>query len=273
MIFLQPHSGLANRIRVIVSGISLAKKLNQPIVLIWRKDAGCNIEFYELFEPIKGLIVKEYSLKFFIMNMIRGKKYFTWIPRLIGIDFYMFDENFKEFVWNNNRYKLDACLLKKSIKNIYINACHDFCDGNDEFAQFVPADRIKALILENTKYFTLKTVGIHIRRADNNQSIKNSPTELFVDQIQKDIDEDNDVNFFLATDDTATEQFLKNQFPGKIFSAKKQYNRNSREGMTGAMVDLYCLSKSAKIYGSYWSSFSDVAAQIGGISLEVMKGN
>ena len=41
--------------------------------------------------------------------------------------------------------------------------------------------------------------------------------------------------------------------------------------MIGAMVDLYCLAKCSKIYGSHGSSFSDVAARIGNIPLKVMK--
>lgn len=38
MIYLNPHSGLANRIRAIISGMALANHLQQKLTVIWRKD-------------------------------------------------------------------------------------------------------------------------------------------------------------------------------------------------------------------------------------------
>jgi hypothetical protein len=43
----------------------------------------------------------------------------------------------------------------------------------------------------------------------------------------------------------------------------KELNRNSQQGITDAVVDMFCLSKTKYIYGSYWSSFSDIASVIG----------
>jgi hypothetical protein len=41
--------------------------------------------------------------------------------------------------------------------------------------------------------------------------------------------------------------------------------------MQESVVDLFCLSRMSKIYGSYWSSFSEVAAEIGNVDLIVLK--
>ena len=35
--------------------------------------------------------------------------------------------------------------------------------------------------------------------------------------------------------------------------------------MQDALIDLWCLAASRKIIGSYWSSFTDTAADMGGI--------
>ena len=126
MIFLQPHSGLANRIRAIVSGLSLSKELNQTLTIIWNKDEGCNIEFHEIFKPVQGLKIKQKSWKNIIMKISRGKKYLSFLPRLIGIDFYMFDENFKDYVWCNKGHIFNPTIIKKNAKDIYINTCNDF---------------------------------------------------------------------------------------------------------------------------------------------------
>ena len=56
-------------------------------------------------------------------------------------------------------------------------------------------------------------------------------------------------------------------FEGKIIVYKKEMNRDTPNGIRDAVVDLYCLSKTKYIYGSYWSSFSDIAARIGEIRL------
>lgn len=45
-------------------------------------------------------------------------------------------------------------------------------------------------------------------------------------------------------------------------------DRNSLEGMKFAVLDLFCLSKTNKIIGSVGSSYSQIAAEIGGIEVE-----
>lgn len=271
MIYLIPHSGLANRMRVIASGLSLAKKINQPISVIWNKDDGCNIDFYELFKPVTGLELRGDNWKTRLMKLIRGKKNLRWLPALISIDFYMFDENFKQYVWGNKDYAFNPEILKKNVRDIYINTCHDFYYQKEFFTLFKPIPEIQVLINKNTKKFSSKTIGIHIRRTDHKEAIRYSPLELYINEMKDDLSQDSEVNFFLATDDSETESKLKELFPGKILTADRELSRSSKAGMTGAMVDLYCLGKCSKIYGSYWSSFSDVAARIGDVPLKVMK--
>jgi len=44
-------------------------------------------------------------------------------------------------------------------------------------------------------------------------------------------------------------------------------SRNSVRGMQDALVELYVLSRTNKIFGSHQSSYSETAAQIGNYSL------
>ena len=64
----------------------------------------------------------------------------------------------------------------------------------------------------------------------------------------------------------------KNLFPGKILTYKKEFSRTDVKGVQDAVIDLYSLAASCKIYGSYFSSFSDIAARIGDIPLKVIRG-
>lgn len=119
--------------------------------------------------------------------------------------------------------------------------------------------------------FDDQTIGIHIRQTDNFISIDNSPVELFVDKIKEEIKRNINVTFFLATDNPILEDKLIKLFGSKIMVYKKELNRNSQQGITDAVVDMFCLSKTKYIYGSYWSSFSDIASVIGGIDKIILK--
>jgi hypothetical protein len=75
----------------------------------------------------------------------------------------------------------------------------------------------------------------------------------------------------LATDDAQEEKLLKNRYGSRIITHQKVLDRSSLQGIKDAMVDLYTLSATDAIWGSYWSSFSDMAATIGNKKKEVVK--
>ena len=64
---------------------------------------------------------------------------------------------------------------------------------------------------------------------------------------------------------------LKSKYPNRIITLMDDTDRNSLEGMKFAVVDLFCLSKTRKIIGSVASSYSQIAAEIGGIEIEYAK--
>ena len=77
------------------------------------------------------------------------------------------------------------------------------------------------------------------------------------DDIQRRIDE--------------VKESLKSKYPNRIITLMDDTDRNSLEGMKFAVVDLFCLSKTRKIIGSVASSYSQIAAEIGGIEIEYAK--
>jgi hypothetical protein len=134
-----------------------------------------------------------------------------------------------------------------------------------------PINLIQIQIDKNSAKFTIKTIGVHIRRTDHLQSIVKSPLQSFIEVMSSDLRKDPEVNFYLATDDPEVEVILVNKFPGKIMLYEKEYSRTSKKGMQAAMVDLYSLANTSKIYGSYFSSFSDLASRIGNIPLTIIR--
>ena len=159
-------------------------------------------------------------------------------------------------------------LLSLFYKNIYLESCADIYKDSGIYDIFKPKMSIKNKVLSNNREF----IGLHIRRSDNEMSIKYSPTKLFLDVIEKEIENDSTVKFYLATDDLQEEKTINERFGDRICTYKKRsVDRNTEVAIVDAMIDLTNLASCKKIYGSYYSSFSDVAAIWGNIEKEVLK--
>ena len=155
-------------------------------------------------------------------------------------------------------------------KNIYIEACSDIYKDSGVYDIFKPKSSIQNKVISNSSEF----IGLHIRRSDNEMSIKYSPTELFIDAIEKEIESNPAVKFYLATDDSHEEKLITERFGDRICTYKKHsVDRNTEVAIVDAMIDLTNLASCKKIYGSYYSSFSDVAAIWGNIEKKVLKLN
>jgi hypothetical protein len=183
----------------------------------------------------------------------------------------LFDNDFPKFVWNSKNDQLDRSLIPKVVRNYYIKVCNEFAFDRTYFQYLKPVQHIQYLIDREVKCFPKKIIGVHIRRTDNAKSIDESPLHLFVERMRQDLSYDSDIHYFLATDDPSVEAELLVLFPLRVLCLKKEFRRDSKDGIIGAMVDLYCLAATSKIYGSFWSSFSSVAARIGDIPLIVIK--
>ena len=110
------------------------------------------------------------------------------------------------------------------------------------------------------------TIGLHIRRTDHSTSIEYSTLDIFTKIIQEELLKDGNANFFVCSDTHETLKDLKLKFGDKILSNEiESYDRNNKNAISDALIDLYCLAATRKIYGSYFSSFSQVAADIGSV--------
>jgi hypothetical protein len=148
--------------------------------------------------------------------------------------------------------------------------CHKFYNIDKSVSKLIPNDFIvlksKSYILESNNI-----IGIHIRRTDNLNSILNSPLELFILKMNSEIRKNANIKFYLATDDYDTFESLQKLFSDKIIYFKKNYERSKSENIINAFVDLYSLSLCNKIYGSYSSSFSEIASLYNLAPLQILK--
>ena len=273
MIYLQPHSGLANRIRVLISGLGFADIVNQELVLIWRKDNSLYCDFTDIFQINNKIVIRNYDWRIQILNRIKNKRFIKpFFNKILSVDFSLFDKDFNEFVWSTGSNNIDFNKLPIKVKNYYFFTCHEFYFDKAYLKYLRPIASIQKKIDSNIIKFTDKTIGVHIRRTDHKLSITESPIECFVEIMKDDLANDGGINYYLATDDREVETLFKNLFPGKILTYLKEFSRTDVKGVQDAVIDLYSLAASCKIYGSYFSSFSDIAARIGDIPLKVIRG-
>jgi hypothetical protein len=276
MIYILPIEGLANRIRAIASAISLAEDLHQEVFVVWKKDNTLNAEFDHLFQKNVNFKVKKYNYYYRIFFYSGNSKIMIFVRQFIHkyfkIDFFITDKDIPELVWKNND-NLDLSKLqmgRNKIRNIALFTCHKFYNIDKSISKLIPNEFI---VLKSKSYiFDFNNIiGIHIRRTDNFNSILHSPLELFIINIKSEISKNPNVKFYLATDDYDTFESLQKLFSDKIIYFKKNYERSKYESIIDAFVDLYSLSLCSKIYGSYSSSFSEIASFYDNTPLLILK--
>lgn len=258
-IIVQPHGGLCNRMRTIAGAYKLAQALKKRLVVFWVRNSELNERFHHLFAPMPFSVIDDHPgsiIQRWLWRIVSRTNYFTLIN----------DEKILNSGWRDSP-TLDWTKGLAN-KNLLICACHDIIKECD-YSMFKPLDSIKSRCLVNINN---KVIGIHIRRTDNDKSVSYSPTELFVQKMNEEIEAMEAVRFFLATDDPKEEALLIERFGNRIMiNPKSCLDRNNPIAIQEALLDLYALSRCWKIYGSYYSSFSDVAAMWGNVKKTTIK--
>lgn len=267
-----PVGGLANRMKAVASSFILAQQNQIETNVIWFQDWALHAPFNTLFEPIHSpnICIKEASLiDHIIYDRPRAKN--LYIPRL-----------FQYFIFRSCLYEKTIQDLKKQNFNfnnwiqkghVYMASYLDFQEISTDILRqlFIPLPTIQARIDQLCQQFSPYTLGVHIRRTDNTASIEQSPIELFITAIDKEIDLNVDVSIYLATDDESVKLELQKRYGKRLIFAKDKADRSSITGIQGGIVDMYALARTQKILGSFHSSFSELAAQVGNIPLEIIK--
>ena len=264
---LVPYGGLANRMKAIEAMIALVSEADIDAHVIWFKDKGLNCSFDELFQPIHipRLNLREAKPADHIF-IDRPRKRNLFIP--LFFENMHFDSCLHENEVTQNTYRnFDFKKWILSHKKTYLSACLQFhpSDIRYRFNSFISTQCLQEQIDEGCRKLNAHTVGIHIRRTDNVLSIKESPTELFINRMEKEIEIQPDVQFYLASDSLDEKRRLISVFGDRIITSWGETSRQSPEGIKEALIELYTLSKTRKILGSHYSSYSQTAAEIGKI--------
>ena len=257
------QGGLSNRIKCLMSSMKIADKTNRKLLLFWPKDKSCNCNFKDLFENK----IKEIS-KEDLRKIIITKKYEIYQDSLKNF------KNKKEFILIDN-----ARFIGFSEKDILFRFNELPKEIKDSIFKHLKNIKIKENILKKVDGFLSKfnkeVIGIHIRKGDfkilKNDIGKISNEDLFIEKMKKELEENSKTNFFLATEDEETEKKFKGIFKSKIITYPKKTKERGEEGaVIEALIELLLLSKTKKIYGTFGSTFSELASLFGRNELEII---
>lgn len=273
VIYLEPRGGMCNRMRAIHSGYQLAKKRNAQLVLVWTVIPEYYAKFEEVFESIPDVkVVTLYlgrtdSPKHFLLRLFAELYRKMYLGRMDLQLYEMQSEeigNTADFDWYN----------RQSYTSAYIRSYATFFESEIEATHLL---KFRPDIIESSKKVlsdeqAKNAIGIHIRRTDHVEAIQNSSLVEFERVIDFEIQKNSKVLFYLASDDLDTELYLEAKYGNRMIRfSSKEYVRQCRQGIIDAAIDLVCLSRTTKIYGSFSSSYSEMAAKLGRIPLVIVK--
>lgn len=275
MIIVEPCAGLGNRFIALASAYHAAKQLDKELMVIWKEESVLGAPMSALFElpaEIKCAEISEYGYKKNLFGQLHGNQIKKKYRGLAG-KFFECDDIMKLYDEKGTEGVADEFL---KYPDVYVKATNPFWnifDIDHAFDFISPKEAIesrKKQVLKEAEGKRL--VGVHIRRTDHVEAIKNSPLELFIEKMQEELERQEETFFYVATDDKATEKSLRDRFDGRVLTfTGKSLDRDSRQGIEDAYVEMLCLSAGDKILGSFNSTFSVMASRLGNIPLEVVK--
>lgn len=273
IITLVPLAGLCNRLQAMQAGVELAESLGCSLRVVWMVDGvSLGARYRDLFKQSRHFTLFELDygralgdrLKGALLGLRTDKKVCLWLRSrshdlILGVE--------------ETRVRLGPeGISSLKGKKVLIETYCDFYGQVTGMPIF--AEPISDLQIEIDKYVSdlpHGLVGLHVRRGDHKPATSESTLNAFCDVLDMRLNANPGEAFFLASDSPSVVDELHSRYPGRIFSRAKKYGRSTVFGIRDAVIDLYLLSQCTEILGSYGSSFSEMAARIGTVPLQVVR--
>lgn len=259
-----PIGGLCNRMRAMASAAWMAERLGGEVTVYWAVNRDCGAAFNELFQPVEMPSLKVLEPKPWQLHLAFSRKKNLFIPGFL-----------RRLFFTSQLVGTAECLDDKLPVGLqgqkpFVISGYSLSAHADMINLFKPTEELQTRINALTERFSDTTIGIHIRRGDNRQSIEHNSPGDYIDFMERQLAECPTTTFYIASDSPALKQELAARFPGSVIMNNAVLERHSTNGMKDAVVDLWCLAATNRIVGSYFSSYSDIAAELGGIPLTIL---
>ena len=270
-LLLVPAGGLANRMRAVASAYNLCLATDSRMQVVWFRDWALNAAFADIFEPVDNNMfdLREARVCDFLLND-RPRRHNLWIPRWPQKMIYK-RRIYEQYVTPLKMRGFDFESWLRGRK-CYMSCYQEFGRyPHDIYTRiFRPVKPVMEHVESNCRRFTAYTIGMHIRRTDNIESITKSPTRLFIDAGRKELSAHPGLRIYLATDSDDVKKEMRDVFGERIITSCETAERGNTEGIRGGVAEMWTLSRTRRIYGSAGSSFSTMAASIGGNELIIL---
>lgn len=139
-----------------------------------------------------------------------------------------------------------------------------------------PTAAIQAVVEEfvTTQFVGQRVIGFHVRRGDalsspDRRRYLQSSDEEFLAEMERQIQSYDSVRIFLASDDAEFQDRVRKSFPSHASFFQKTFVPSilgkMKGGQRAALIECQLLSRTSRIFGTFWSSFGEVAAEIGDV--------
>ena len=266
--YMVPSGGLANRMRAVASAYWLQQQTGSRTQVIWFCDWALNAPFHQLFLPITKveLSLRDATLLDHLLYD-RARRRNLWLPALPQR--LLFSRRMNESEVKPLKLSgFDFVAWAKGHRCYMSNFMH-FGDWQPSLYQqlFTPVKEVTDKVDSLRQQFSPHTIGMHIRRGDNQYCIANSPLQLYIDKVAEEVERHDDTKVFLATDSQDVKKEMRSRYGQRIITVDDEADRGSVEGIRGGLVDLYTLSSTSRVYGSLGSTYVVMAADLGGIEM------
>lgn len=272
-LIVNPIGGLANRMRSIASGLSLASDMQIPVRVMWPVNRDLNICYDKLFCrdslpcPLADINGK---VDLFCYDIPRKRNlYLPKAFRIMGSGCRLSDaDELPRFIGNPEGLREHAASAKNRLQIRSGLEYYPF-DVNVYRRIFTPVESVQRLAASLCDMPPSEMTGLHVRRTDNVEAITRSPLRLFEEVVERQIAIDSSAIFYIASDSDEVKRSLVTRFGSKHFRySTMKVSRTTAQGMQMALAEMLVLSQCKKIYGSYWSSYSEAAAMLGNVPFE-----
>lgn len=263
-VYIDVQFGLSNRLRALASAFLIARSLRRELVLIWEPDVHCNCHFNDLFvnhclnvesrnvvsvdnmdcyDYMNGPLRREGKLR---LNLKTNKD--IYVKSAYTLDYKLYDKNEEDLFLQSLRPISQVSDRVSSYDLSDLVGLHVRMGGGENF---------DADLWDSDKYLDAKGKELM------NYWRGKSHFKTFLPLVTHILENNPDQKFYLAADLQLIYDVFVEKFGDQIIFHQRDVFDRSLEQQITALIDLYCLSKTRLIYGSNWSSFSEVASRLG----------
>jgi len=249
------NAGLGNRIKCLVSCMSISNQIEKSQLLLgWVQSANFNCQFHDLFDNEFFLYD---DLKQQINQDDQPKKFInTWqlVSSLGELSF-----NPKVKASRPKRIDFKYHLIEPQIIQ--------------SFLEYFNQLKVKQTILDEVESFENKfdqnTISVALRTWAGCEQREHM---FKIDNVYSILDRYPSAQFFVSCDSSQIVEQIQKRYDQQVLTYPLRTDRgerNSKEGIQDALIELLLLSKNSKLKASRVSTFSEVAWWFGGCKAEV----